>query len=110
MTMKGAPFGSVLTSNTRTTCSLWMAAAARASRRKRATAPSRDALWGARNLIATERPSDVSTAPMTTPMPPAPTTESMRYFPQTVSPGRGSPPPSNPPPPLRTVESILPRA
>jgi hypothetical protein len=51
---------------------------------------SRTALCGARNLIATGRPSEVSTAPRTTPMPPVPTTPSIRYLPQTTSPGRGS--------------------
>lgn len=88
--MNAAPFGSDPISKTRTTCSLWIDAAARASRAKRAEALSLRALPGARNLMATRRPSDLSSALRTTPIPPWPITDSTRYFPATTSPARGS--------------------
>ncbi len=90
MTMNVAPFGSVPISKTRTTFSLWIDAAARASRMKRAVAPERSAFCGARNLIATLRPREVSSAPSTTPIPPRPMMASTRYFPSSTSPGCGS--------------------
>ncbi len=86
MTMKGTPDGSVPTSSTRATCSLWMRTEARASRRKRCTISAWLVTSGRRNLSATRWSSCSWTAATTTPMPPWPSTRSTRYLPATRSP------------------------
>ncbi len=52
-----------------------------ASRLKRATRSGSDANVGGRTLMATCRPSAVSVARYTSPMPPAPSSDSIRYGP-----------------------------
>ena len=79
--MYGAPVSSRPTSVTRATCSLLIFTAARASRSKRATASALRSASGSRNLIATASSSTRWCAATTTPMPPCPSTRSMRYFP-----------------------------
>ena len=89
MTMYGAPFGSVPTSKTRATCSLanlgGCSRLAEGTGRRRPWSPS---MCGCMNLIATRSSSCKCRAATTTPMPPAPSTLSMRYFPATTSPSR----------------------
>ena len=80
MTMYGVPPGSVATSRTRTTCSLRILIAARPSRRNRATSAGSFASSGSRNLIATRSSSWRCVAARTMPMPPRPSTRSMRYL------------------------------
>src|SRR6266478_5584469 len=73
----------------RTTCSLWMPAAARASRKKRATAWASWLTPGVMSLMAMRWPSSMCSTRTTTPMPPAPRVDSTRYLPASTSPGCG---------------------
>ena len=91
MTMYGVPSGSAATSITRTTWSLSIRDAARASRRKRdLTAPRCSAsstLSMRKILIASRCPIAMCLAETTTPIPPAPISSSTRYFSPITSPG-----------------------
>src|ERR1700722_17028265 len=80
MTRYGVPPGSVATSRTRTTCSLRILIAARPSRRNRATSAGSCASSGIRNLMATRSSSWMCGAASTMPMPPRPSSRSMRYL------------------------------
>jgi hypothetical protein len=86
MTMKGTPSRVRPTSMIRTPCSLWILAAARASRKNRwsispsSTSPSI-------TLMATRWVRSRWCAASTSPMPPRPMTSSMRYLSATRAPG-----------------------
>ena len=79
--MNGSPESSVPTSKMRTTCSLWMPAAARASRKNRVMACESWITPGVISLIAMRWPSSMCSTKMTTPMPPAPRVASTRCLP-----------------------------
>src|SRR5215471_15171310 len=74
----------------RTTCSPRSFIATRASRRKRSIAPGRLATSAWRSLTATGSWSWMCVAATTTPMPPAPSVRSTRYFRARRVPGRGA--------------------
>jgi hypothetical protein len=87
ITMYGAPGPSPTTSSTRTTCALWMRAAARASRisRRRASALGRRS--GRSSLMARSSPSSRCRASTTHPIPPAPSSRSTTKRPPITAPG-----------------------
>ena len=88
ITRYGAPPSSVPTSETRATYSLWMRAAARASRRNRPTASGlADACELRMNFSATRCSSCRCVATTTQPMPPSPSSRLTRYLPASTVPG-----------------------
>src|SRR5262245_29486895 len=89
MTMKSRP-SAVSSMLWMTQILRWLVAdAACASRTNRCFAPSSWLHWGGRNFSATARPSLVSRALYTTPIPPPPNFATISYW-ETVAPIRGS--------------------
>ena len=86
ITMYGEPLSSVPTSDTRATCSLLILTAARASRAKRSTASGLASASGSKNFSATRSSSCRWVAATTMPMPPWPSTRSIRNFPAKIWP------------------------